>query len=296
MPAREKIAQRVEVAERLRHLLAFDDQMLGMQPRAHERFSRWRLRSARFRFRGAGMRGPRRRCGYPAYRRDISWPWPSIRCASRGGRDRCAFPRNARRASAPSTARNRARRPFRTDRRPRARRPACRRRRFSRAFRRPETSRCGNRSSLRCCRSGLFPAASRSARPCLRCDRSRGPAPRASGYAARRCPPGNAWMYFSVYSRMPIPAAAADWMMRSSTSVTFITCSTRRPCEMQESPQHVLKHERAEVSDVRGGVNRRPAGVDAHFCPGERGRAAAGRSSACCAGVSGSYLCHDAKR
>ena len=36
VPAREKIAQRIEVAERFRHLLAFDNQMLGVQPGAHE--------------------------------------------------------------------------------------------------------------------------------------------------------------------------------------------------------------------------------------------------------------------
>ncbi len=33
----------------------------------------------------------------------------------------------------------------------------------------------------------------------------------------------------------------------------------------QEPAQHVLKHERAEVPDVRGGVNRGTAGVNAHF-------------------------------
>ena len=33
----------------------------------------------------------------------------------------------------------------------------------------------------------------------------------------------------------------------------------------QESPQHVLEHERAKVSDMRGGVDGRPARVNAHF-------------------------------
>jgi len=36
----EKIAQRIEVAERFRHLLAFDDQVLGVQPHSDERLSR----------------------------------------------------------------------------------------------------------------------------------------------------------------------------------------------------------------------------------------------------------------
>ena len=34
---------------------------------------------------------------------------------------------------------------------------------------------------------------------------------------------------------------------------------------MQEAPQDVLKHERAEIPDVREGVDRGAAGVDAHF-------------------------------
>ena len=34
---------------------------------------------------------------------------------------------------------------------------------------------------------------------------------------------------------------------------------------MQEAAQNVLKHERAEIPDVREGVDRGAAGVDAHF-------------------------------
>ena len=38
-PSGEEIAQREEIAERLRHLLAVHDQVLGVQPEAHEGFA-----------------------------------------------------------------------------------------------------------------------------------------------------------------------------------------------------------------------------------------------------------------
>ena len=72
-------------------------------------------------------------------------------------------------------------------------------------------------------------------------------------------------MYLSVYSRIPIPAAAADWMIRSSTSVTFITCITLYPRVMQETSQNVLKHEGSKIPDMREGVDRRAAGINANL-------------------------------
>ena len=52
---------------------------------------------------------------------------------------------------------------------------------------------------------------------------------------------------------------------------------------MQEAPQDVLKNEGAEIADVREGVDRRAAGVDAHLARMERVRAARDGCSWCCA-------------
>jgi hypothetical protein len=39
---------------------------------------------------------------------------------------------------------------------------------------------------------------------------------------------------------------------------------------MQEAPQYVLEYEGAEVTDVREGVHRGPAGINTHFALVER--------------------------
>ena len=200
-----------------------------MQPRTARTDARWPLRSGRFRFRGAGKQGRPRRCEYRACRPDISWTSPNIRCASRGVPARCAFPRNARPASALSTKRNRARRLFRTDRHPRARpafMPAIsifESLPYSRKFRDAEIDRAVARVG-----QPLFLQTSRSARPCRRCDRLLGRALPAFRCSARPVSSRNALnIFLGVFANAHTCAAAAFWMMRSSTSVTFITCNTR---------------------------------------------------------------------
>ena len=59
---------------------------------------------------------------------------------------------------------------------------------------------------------------------------------------------------------------------------------------MQEAPQHVLKHERAKIPDMREGINRRPAGVNADFTPVERLERLQAVRSSCCAALSESFL------
>ena len=76
----------------------------------------------------------------------------------------------------------------------------------------------------------------------------------------------NACTNFCVYSRIPTPAAAAAAMMRSSTSVRFMTWLSLNPRNFEENAvQDVLKHKRAVVADVRVVVDRRPTGVHADF-------------------------------
>ena len=52
----------------------------------------------------------------------------------------------------------------------------------------------------------------------------------------------------------------ASLMMRSSTSVKFITCVTFTLI-FQITPQNIAERERTEIADVRKTPNRRPANV-----------------------------------
>ena len=45
-----------------------------------------------------------------------------------------------------------------------------------------------------------------------------------------------------------------------------------KPLRLQIPPQHVLKHKRAEISDVRKIVDRGPARVDAHLAGNQRNK------------------------
>ena len=67
-----------------------------------------------------------------------------------------------------------------------------------------------------------------------------------------------------------MPAAAALAMMRSSTSVKFITWVTLEAARAQEAPQDVLEDERAEIADVREVVDRGAAGVHVHLARMQR--------------------------
>ena len=72
-------------------------------------------------------------------------------------------------------------------------------------------------------------------------------------------------MYLSVYSRMPIPGSGR----RLDDAIVHVGdvhhLHHAQALRVQEPPQHVLKHERAEVSDVREVVDRGSAGVNAHL-------------------------------
>ena len=75
-----------DVAERLRHLLVVDDQVLDVHPEPRERACRWRLRSARSRSRDAERSGRCRRRGCRSAARPAgAAPSPSTRDASPDG-------------------------------------------------------------------------------------------------------------------------------------------------------------------------------------------------------------------
>ena len=59
----------------------------------------------------------------------------------------------------------------------------------------------------------------------------------------------------AVKVAMSWPAASACWMIRSSTSVMFMTSSTCHPLYLQGAAQQVRGHEGAEVSDVAAVVD-----------------------------------------
>ena len=44
----------------------------------------------------------------------------------------------------------------------------------------------------------------------------------------------------------------------------------RAELELQQPPQHILDEERAEIADVRGGINGRPAAIHAENAAGLR--------------------------
>ena len=101
----ERVGERREVAERLRHLLAADGDHArsgssGVRTRAR------RPRPAPARSRGAGTRGRRRRRAGRSPRRGARATSPSTRCANPAGPCPRASPRPARPASPPSRARS----------------------------------------------------------------------------------------------------------------------------------------------------------------------------------------------
>ena len=72
-------------------------------------------------------------------------------------------------------------------------------------------------------------------------------------------------MYFSVYSRM-LDAGGGGVLDDAVVHVGDVHhLHDAKAARMQEAPQDVLKHEGAEIADVREGVDRRAAGVDADF-------------------------------
>ena len=134
-------------------------------------------------------------------------------------------PRRLSRAWWPSTARSRARSPCRTCRCRCARPAECPCGPAARACRTRATWRSGSRPTPRCGTCGHADRARRSDRT------SRGGSVRRWRGGSRRPARGrwrtassrNAAMYWSVYSRRGMPAFCDSTMVRSSTSVKFIT-------------------------------------------------------------------------
>ena len=75
-----------------------------------------------------------------------------------------------------------------------------------------------------------------------------------------------------MYSRSGTPALFDSRMVRSSTSVKFITPCTWQPGDVaQGAAQHVDGDEGAEVADVAAGVDRQAAGVHPDHAVARRG-------------------------
>ena len=106
--ALERVGQPLDVAERLRHLLAGEPQHAVVHPR-RARSARRRPPTGRARSRGAGRSGRGRRRARRSPRRAARAPSPSTRCASRAARAPRASPRRCPRPACwPSRARSRA--------------------------------------------------------------------------------------------------------------------------------------------------------------------------------------------
>ena len=61
-----------------------------------------------------------------------------------------------------------------------------------------------------------------------------------------------------------MPAFCEPAIVRSSTSVKFMTWRTRVVLEVAErAPKHIDRHERSEVADVSPAVHRQPARIHA---------------------------------